>query len=114
MKRVLIVDDEPVVRKLISIWLRGRYLTDEAEDGEKALSKTARHEYDCVITDVQMPRMDGLSLLGEIKKRRPQTAVIVMSGLAEHYGSTAIERGASSVLSKPFLVDDLHLALQCV
>ncbi len=114
MKRILIVDDEPVMRRLISIWLSGRYLTDEAEDGEKALSKTSRYEYDCVITDVQMPRMDGLSLLGEIKRRRPQTQVIVMSSLSEIHGSEAIERGASTVLSKPFMVDELHLALQCV
>jgi len=114
MKRVLIVDDEPLVRRFISLCLRGRYITEEAEDGEKALSKAVRGEYDCVITDVQMPRMDGLSLLEEIKKRTPQTAVIVMSGAGEKHSSTAIQNGASSFLSKPFLVDTLHSALQCV
>ncbi|MCX6358027.1 MAG: hypothetical protein NT045_09190 [Candidatus Aureabacteria bacterium] len=50
MKRVLIVDDEPVIRKLIMICLRGRFITEEAEDGEKALSKAVDGDYDCVIT----------------------------------------------------------------
>ncbi|MCX6338615.1 MAG: response regulator [Candidatus Aureabacteria bacterium] len=114
MKRVLIVDDEPIVRRFISLCLQGRYITEEAEDGEKALSKAVRRQYDCVITDVQMPRMDGLSLLEEIKKRAPRTAVIVMSGAGEEHSSAALQNGASSFLSKPFLVDTLHSALQCV
>jgi ATP-dependent Lon protease len=114
MKRVLIVDDEPIVRRFISLCLRGRYITEEAEDGEKALSKTALGQYDCVITDVRMPRMDGLSLLEEIKKRAPRTVVIVMSGAGEEYLSAAFQNGASSFLSKPFLADSLHSALQCV
>ena len=114
MKRVLIVDDEPIVRRFISLCLRGRYITEEAEDGEKALSKAVRGKYDCVITDVQMPHMDGLSLLDAIKRRAPKTAVIVRSGGGEQYASAAIRHGASSFLSKPFLVDMLHSALQCV
>jgi CheY-like chemotaxis protein len=114
MKRVLIVDDDPIVRRLISLCLRGRYITEEADDGEEALSKAALGQYDCVITDVQMPRMDGLSLLEEIKKRTPRTAVIVMSGSGEEHSSAAMENGANSYLSKPFLVDALRLALQCV
>lgn len=114
MKRVLIVDDEPVMRRLISTWLRGRYITDEAEDGENALSKTWHTDYDCVITDVQMPRMDGLLLLGAIKRLRPCTTVIVMSGLAEMYAAAALAQGASSVLSKPFRADALNSALQYV
>ncbi|MDD5557649.1 MAG: response regulator [bacterium] len=114
MKRVLVVDDEPVMRKLIGCLLRGRYLIDEAEDGEKALTKASREQYDCVITDVQMPRMSGLHLLGEIKRRRPQTAVIVMSALGEAYASAAMAGGASSFLAKPFPGDALRSALQCV
>lgn len=114
MKRVLIVDDEPIVRRFISLCLRGRYITEEAEDGERALSKAVRRKYDCVITDVQMPRMDGIRLLEAIKRRVPKTAVIVMSGGGEQYSSIAIRNGASSFLAKPFLVDTLRSALQCV
>jgi CheY-like chemotaxis protein len=114
MKNILIVDDEPVVRRLIRKSLRGRYRTEEAENGEKALSKAKRGDYDCVITDVRMPRMDGLSLLAEIKKRKPKTMVIVMSCNGELYSGLAMERGASGFLSKPFLVDTLYAALQHV
>lgn len=113
MKRVLIVDDEPVVRRFISLCLQGRYFTDEAEDGEKALSKTAVHDYDYVITDVQMPRMNGLTLLDEIKRRKPTTAVIVMSGSGEVHSSQAYKNGACSFLAKPFLVNELNMALKC-
>ena len=94
MKRVLIVDDEPIVRRFISLCLQGRYITEEAEDGEKALSKAVRRQYDCVITDVQMPRMDGLSLLEEIKKRAPRTAVIVMSGAGEEHSGCGRHLGS--------------------
>jgi len=114
VKRILIVDDEPIVRKLIRLCLRGQYMTDEAEDGEKALTKASRVDYDCVITDVQMPRMDGLSLLGEIKKRKPSTAVIVMSSFGDRYSQAALDRGASFFLAKPFRIDTLQSALDCV
>jgi YesN/AraC family two-component response regulator len=113
MKRILIVDDEPVVRRLISLYLRGRFIIEEAEDGEKALTKAAGGGYDYVITDVNMPRMDGLSLLGEIKRLSPRTAVIVMSALGELYAAVAMERGAHTVISKPFVRDTLQTALQC-
>ena len=114
MKNILIVDDEPVVRRIIRISLRGRYRTEEAEDGEKALLKAERSNYDCVITDVKMPRMDGISLLSEIKKRSPKTRVIVMSGDSASYSDLAMKKGASRFLAKPFLIDTLYSALQSV
>lgn len=113
MQRVLIVDDEPVVRRLIGIYLRGRFIVEEAEDGEKALRKAAGGGYDYVITDVQMPRMDGLHLLGELKRICPRTSVIVMSALGELYAESAMERGAQTVISKPFVRDTIQTALQC-
>lgn len=114
MKRVLIVDDEPIVRRLISLCLRGRFMTEEAEDGEKALSKASRGDYDYVITDVHMPRMDGWSLLREIKRLNPRTAVIVMSSGGSDYPDAARENGASLYLEKPFRVDALQAAMECV
>jgi len=113
VKRILVVDDEPVVRRLIGIYLGGRFIVEEAEDGEKALSKASSGDYDYVITDVNMPRMDGLSLLGEIKRRSPRTAVIVMSALSELYAAVALERGAHTVISKPFARDAIQTAMQC-
>ena len=113
MKRILIVDDDLIVRRLISMYLRGSFIVEEAEDGEKALTKAAHGEYDYVITDVNMPRMDGLSLLDEIKRLCPRTAVIVMSALGEYYAAVAMERGAHTVISKPFVRATLQNALQC-
>ncbi|MEI6633168.1 MAG: response regulator [Chlamydiota bacterium] len=113
MKRILIVDDDLIVRRLISMYLRGSFIVEEAEDGEKALTKAAHGEYDYVITDVNMPRMDGLSLLDEIKRLCPRTAVIVMSALGEYYAASAMERGAQMVISKPFVRATLQNALQC-
>lgn len=113
MKRILIVDDEPVVRRLIGMYLRGEFIVEEAEDGEKALTKASGGDYDYVITDVNMPRMDGLSLLGEIKRRSPRTVVIVMTALGELYSAAAMERGAHGVIEKPFVRDTIQTALQC-
>jgi YesN/AraC family two-component response regulator len=113
MKKVLIVDDEPVVRRFIKISLKGQYATDEAGNGEEALRKTEKEEFDCVITDVQMPQMDGIKLLSELKRKRPKTSVIVMSGGAD-YSKEAMKNGAIYFLAKPFLLTSLYSALQGV
>ncbi len=68
MKRILIVDDSPTVRKLISYVLRKRaYVTEEAEDGMDAMEKLSALEVDLVIVDLNMPNMDGISFVKNLR-----------------------------------------------
>jgi two-component system, chemotaxis family, chemotaxis protein CheY len=68
MKRILIVDDSPTIRKLIKYALRKKdYLTEEAEDGLDAMEKLSSSEVDLVIVDLNMPNMDGISFVRNLR-----------------------------------------------
>ncbi|HMM19874.1 MAG TPA: sigma-54 dependent transcriptional regulator [Selenomonadales bacterium] len=100
--RVLIVDDETAYLDVYEMLLgRKGYKTDRAGSGEEALDKLATQVYDLVLTDLIMGGMDGLALLAEIKKRHPNTEVIMITG----YGSiesavVAMKQGAFSYFIK--------------
>ena len=81
--RVLLVDDEPLVRKFISRHLvAAGYIVRVAVDGLDAIGKLRAGPIDVIISDLNMPRMTGLELLGVVRKRFPQIPVIVISGVA--------------------------------
>ena len=105
------VDDEPAVRRTIVRMLASQGLTCvEASDGREALDRLKRSDgLALVITDLRMPELDGMALLGEIISRWPDTTVLVLSGLAET--ATAVEclrRGAADFLLKPVSMDELQ------
>jgi CheY-like chemotaxis protein/anti-sigma regulatory factor (Ser/Thr protein kinase) len=109
-KRILIVDDDPDVHQLLTVALgtTGRYL-ECAFDGVEALTKFEAAPWDLVITDVFMPRMDGMELLARVRVLRPHTPVVVMTvdSTAEKI-MTAIRDHAFSWFSKPFLEQDVR------
>ena len=79
--RVLVVDDEVEIRTLLSRRLqRAGYTVDEAGDGQEALALVDREAPDVVVTDMSMPRLDGLGLLQELRRRDPDLPVIVLTG----------------------------------
>ena len=85
IKKVLVVDDEPEIRRLLVDVLSGptcRVVT--AEDGVDAVKKLQRGRFSAVVTDINMPRMDGLELLRWIKKNRRKEAVVVMTGSPDY------------------------------
>lgn len=79
---VLIVDNDPVIRELCTKVLRD-YRVVEAEDGEQALDTFMCGGIDVILTDVMMPKLDGLELLKMLKEREPTTVVIIMTGYAD-------------------------------
>jgi len=103
-KRILIVDDDPDVHRLLASALRGegRHL-EFAFDGAEGLRKFEDAHWDLVVTDVIMPGMDGLELLGRIRGLRPETPVVVMTvdSTAERIVA-AIRDHAFSWFAKPF------------
>jgi two-component system response regulator AtoC len=109
--RILVCDDEPAVRFALAELLGERgYDVIEADDGAEALAKVA--EADALVTDLAMPRMDGLTLLREARAAAPGLPVIVVTARgSERVAVQAMKVGASDYLTKPFDVDEVALAV---
>src|SRR3989339_292781 len=81
--RLLIIDDEKGIRTFLSYELSQRgYAVDVAADGEEGLEKIKSGHYDLVISDIMMPKVNGLQVLQVVKKTSPETEVIIMTGYA--------------------------------
>lgn len=114
--RVLVVDDEEFLRFLVREWLeQAGYTVEEASDGREALDKLDGRgwAFDILLTDIRMPKMDGIALLGEWLKRSPTTAGVVMSANAElDTAVSALKLGACDYITKPFNSQVLLLTLE--
>ncbi len=108
MSRVLVVDDSPVDRRLAGGLLEKHFEVAYAEHGKDALAQIGAGPPDLVVTDLQMPQMNGLELVGQIRSRYPLVPVILMTGQgSEDIAVRALEQGASSYVPKPNLARDL-------
>jgi DNA-binding response OmpR family regulator len=107
-RRVLVVDDDARARAAIALLLTEEgYDATMAADGEEASRLLASWHPDLVVTDLNMPRLDGRGLLQRVKTVLPQTPVIVVSARAAAEGSTLEGLGAAGFFSKPVQVDEL-------
>lgn len=113
--KVLLVDDSATMRTIIHRCLTKLGLDDvvEAEDGSQALAKFQEAAFDIVLTDWNMPNMDGMSLLKEIRARNRSVPVVMITTEAERGRVVlAIQAGVSDYLVKPFTPDDLKSKLE--
>ncbi len=104
MSRILIVDDEEKIRHILQLMLeRQGYQTAQAANGEEALQLIKKYNYSLVITDLKMPKMDGMTLLQEIKKIDPDCPVLILTayGSVETAHKAGLE-GALGYITKPF------------
>jgi two-component system response regulator AtoC len=114
MRRVLVVDDEENLRHMLQILLRREgYEAVGAGSVDGALIELEQQPFDIIITDLRMPGRTGLELVDEVRRRRLDTTVVVMTA----YGSKevaieAMKRGAYDYLSKPFEADEVVLLLR--
>jgi len=114
MRRVLVVDDEENLRVVLRTFLkRNGYEVEVAANGEVALAMVESFGPDFILTDVRMPKMGGLDLLGTLKAKGNEATVIVMSA----YGNVdlaleAMQAGAYDYVQKPFKNDEVLLALK--
>lgn len=113
MARVLIVEDDPGVRDLLCEALRG--LGHEAEaagDGVAALHRFGERRFDVVLTDLVMPRMDGIELTGRLRAVDPQLPVLMLTGQGSlDLMARAVNRGIADYIRKPFRLASLEQAL---
>jgi len=113
---ILLVDDEPNVRTVFSdVLKRVGYRVKAVENGHKAIKEVEEKAYNLALVDLRMPNMDGIEVLENIKKTKPEVPVIIYTG----YGSitTAVEamrKGAADYLNKPFSPEELKLVIKKV
>lgn len=112
--RVLVVDDEEMIRSLISRHLAGRgYVVEAVNDGRHALSLASTGSFDIVLADVKMPGLDGLALTREVQRSAPTVPVVLVTGATSFETAVrAMRHGACDIVVKPFQFDLLDQAVE--
>ncbi|MEX5214965.1 MAG: response regulator [Nitrospiraceae bacterium] len=111
-RRVLVVDDSEEIRTLMACFLTGEgYLVSEACDGTEALKRLQVEPFDVVVTDFEMPGLNGLEVMAHAHEQDNHRPVIIVSGLGTDLSRRAVELGAYAWLTKPL---SRHLFLDIV
>jgi two-component system, chemotaxis family, chemotaxis protein CheY len=105
-RRILLVDDSATIRQLLKFGLSriANATCDEAADGQQALKMIEKQHYDLILADINMPVMDGLKMLEELRRKPEHRAipvVMITTEGADADQQKAIEKGASAYLTKP-------------
>ena len=114
MKRtILIAEDEERMRRILEVNLQDQYRILLAKDGEEALRMFQQNQVNLLVTDMKMPERNGLSLLHEVKRLRPEIPVIMITA----YGTiesavNAMKEGATDYLLKPIKMEEVELVIQ--
>ena len=114
--RVLVAEDEEITRKHIINTLREEnFEVEGADNGADALGLISSDNFDVLIADIKMPKMDGLELLSRVKQESPETEVIIITGFGSINSAVeAMKKGAFDYLPKPFDLDELMLKVDKV
>ncbi|MBI4385007.1 MAG: sigma-54-dependent Fis family transcriptional regulator [Nitrospinae bacterium] len=114
MSAILVVDNEKSMCDFLSIMLEKEgYSVTTANSGEMAANLIRENAFDVVITDIKMPRSNGIDVLETAKKVSPNTPVVMMTAYASHETAVeAMKKGAYDYLSKPFKIEDLQLIVK--
>jgi ATP-dependent Lon protease len=112
--RLLVVDDEEIARKnLAHVLGKEDYDVTTAADGERALRELESSEFDVVLADLKMGRIDGMELLDRIRIRHSETRVIMVTGFATVPSAIeAVQKGAFHYIAKPFKLDEVRDAVK--
>ena len=106
MAAILIVDDEDSVRDMLYDLFSDDHMCHVAATAEQALAYLGEQSYDAVLTDISMPGLSGVELLGHLRQERPETPVIVISGIGDREHAEGLMRlGAFDFILKPFTLE---------
>ncbi|MCB0698335.1 MAG: sigma-54-dependent Fis family transcriptional regulator [Chitinophagales bacterium] len=100
---ILVIDDERAIRNALKdiLSLEG-FTIEEAEDGAAGLEMVKNNDYDCILCDIKMPKMDGLEVLDKVKEMKPDIPVVMISGHGNiETAVDAVKKGAYDYISKP-------------
>ncbi len=114
MESILVVDDDPEIREGVADVLRqAGYDVDEAKDGKKAIKCIEAGSYDLVLTDLNLPKVDGMKVLRHVLDESPDTICIILTGFGTIKGSVeAIKMGAFDYISKPVKSDEIVIVVE--
>jgi CheY-like chemotaxis protein len=115
LPRILLVDDDPIVLRALRRLLLGArpgWEIDMAESGEAALVLLETKTYDVVVTDLHMPAIDGVTLLGRLKTEQPNVMRVIHSSHVESLAPEQAQDLAHAVLAKPGRPDELVVVLE--
>ncbi len=106
MAAILIVDDDDAIRDTLYDLFSEEHLCHAASTAEVALSFIREQTYDVVLTDISMPGLSGVELLGHLRREQPDTPVIVISGIGDREHAEGLMRlGAFDFILKPFSLE---------
>jgi DNA-binding NtrC family response regulator len=111
---ILVVDDEKDICKALNIILtKEGYVVKEAYNGEQALDLIKQENFDIVMTDIKMEKMDGFEVLKQAQTVSPETSVIMMTAFASVVSAVeAMRTGAADYITKPFINDEIRLTIK--
>ena len=114
METILVVDDEPSIREFLQIMLeREGYQVSCADNGKAAIKLFEQEQYNVVIADIRMPKVNGFEVLTEIKRLSPETKVIMITAFASFESAVeSMKEGAYDYITKPFNIDEVKSTIR--
>ncbi len=114
MAKILIIDDEKSIRRSIKEILEfEKYVVEEAEDGQQGLDMALKGNYDVILSDIKMPKLDGIELLNKLMANKTESSLIMMSGHGNiETAVDAVKKGAYDYLAKPIDLNRLLVAVR--
>lgn len=115
IKRILVVDDDPQLRLLLVDTLQTiGYDAIGVSDGIEAMEEVKKDPFDVVISDIAMPRMDGIALANEVRRRHPETVILLITGVAteDTERKARQENLCDGYLAKPFRIDRIEAMIE--
>jgi len=114
MPKILIIDDEKAIRRTIKEILEfEKYIVDEAEDGQQGLDMALKGGYDVILSDIKMPKLDGIELLNKLIAQGTDSSLIMMSGHGNiETAVDAVKKGAFDYLAKPIDLNRLLVTIR--
>jgi two-component system nitrogen regulation response regulator NtrX len=114
MSKILIIDDEKAIRRSIKEILEfEKYSVDEAEDGQQGFDMALKGAYDIILSDIKMPKLDGIELLSKLIKNDVNSEIIIMSGHGNiETAVDAVKNGAFDYLAKPIDLNRLLVTVR--
>lgn len=114
MAKILVIDDERAIRRSIKEILEfEKHQVEEAEEGNMALNMALKNNYDVILSDIKMPKLDGIELLQKLIENNIQSAIIIMSGHGTiETAVDAVKKGAYDYLAKPIDLNRLLVSVR--
>jgi len=114
MAKILVIDDEKAIRRSIKEILEfEKHVIDEAEDGQMALEMALKNNYDIILSDIKMPKLDGIELLQKLVDNKVNSSIIMMSGHGTiETAVDAVKNGAYDYLAKPIDLNRLLVSVR--